>query len=271
MKITIPYRHTVDVVPPRCRKPRGVQRDGATTVSIHEVSSAEAPVAIVQSARVVFNGDRRRTEYRWWDGRLWILDRFQRSCGARYESQRAAQFRADPWPQRFTLGAYPDDSHQPRAYHQRRLRRFARRHLFINGWRYKEADEPRYVVMTFGLGHNHGGWGTCLSTDNGYNVNIGRDCYFRCDQYAEAEAAAERTARARDDTKALPIKHQRPDRFEIQIPEAVRLHPAREHGPGNAFMNSLEAMVEGSPDSLSAGLGVMALGLREIASETQED
>ena len=48
MKVAIPYEYTEEAIPPRCRKPRRVRMKDTMTVTIHELSGDDAPVAIVQ-------------------------------------------------------------------------------------------------------------------------------------------------------------------------------------------------------------------------------
>ena len=62
-----------------------------------------------------------------------------------------------------------------------------------------------------------------------YNSNISRHRYFRIDQYEDAIAETTRVASERGDTKALPAEAtQRPTRFEIFIPESVKINPRRD-------------------------------------------
>lgn len=277
MKITIQYRYIAEVIPPRCRKSRRVEQASTITLTIHEVTATEAPIAIVERSHDWDDNSNEipvAVEYRWWGKRLWIRSRFQRVSRGEWETQTAAQFQQDPYP--FDL-AEPSrhDYHWYESLSQRRagFRRWAASILFVDGERWVVSGEPRYVIMTFGLGHNHGlGHGTDLTTDTGYNGNIGRGRYFRVDQYALALAETARIATARGDTKALPVEEtQQPTRFDILIPEAVRLNPAREHGNGCAFTNGIEAMIESTSDRFTAGLMVMSTAVKLIAElPTQE-
>lgn len=257
MKIKIPYRYTETEIPPRCRKPRRVDHAATIALTFHEITADEAPIAIVESGGFPRLGDR-TVEYRWWRDRLWTSYYRSEYSRAPRRTMTAARFAAHP---------YPHWSHRYQTQQQCRadFRRWASSIVFIDGMRWDATDEPRYVVMTFGLGGNHGGgWGTSLSNDNGYNSNIGRERYFRCDEYGKAVAAATRIARARGDTKALPIESQRPRRFEILIPEAVKLRPAKEHGAGDPFINSIERMIEAVHDPMIAGFGLLALTANEV-------
>lgn len=262
MKITLPFQYIGEIIPPRCRKPRRVTQQAKITLTLHDVSADDAPVAIIEREKdwEMENPREIETIYRWWHGKLWTRYRFQRYSHAPYEVQTAQQFHEDPYPYHLELPSY--DSHDYRSLAERRqeFRQWAAGVLFIDGERWQQTDEPRYVIMTFGLGHNHGiGWGTSLSTDHYYNSNISRDRYFRVDRYQEAVAETQRIALARGDTKALPVEQeQHPTRFDILIPEAIRLKPLREHGRGCDFINSVEAMIENSPNSAVAGMALTA-------------
>lgn len=239
MKITLPYRYTAEVIPPRCRKPRRVEQSSTITLTLHEVSMTDAPVAILEHGHFWNDQDEYQpvtTEFRYWRGKLWTRTSIQRVSGGPRETQSAAQFLADPYPYNYEAdrGYQRDLWYESQAERRKEFIAWAANQLFIDGERWSQAGEPRYVIMTYGLGHNHGiGWGTSLSDSDFYNSNISRDCYFRIDQYAAALAEATRIAAARGDTKALPIEEtQRPTRFEILIPEAVKMNPRREHGRG---------------------------------------
>lgn len=268
VKITIPFVYTEEIIPKRCRLPRRVEMQGQSTLTIHSISSAEAPIAIRQ--RISGWDDEPETvqEYRWWRNRLWLPCSIQRVSRGLREGQTLEQFTGDPYPFSLTRA---DRRGFYCSLRERRadLRRWASGVLFIDGVRYTSADEPRYVVMTFGLGCNHGiGWGTSLSATDHYNSNIGKTRYFRCDQLEQAMVAATRIAIGRGDTNALPITDQKPSTFEILIPEAVRLNPSKEHGDGDPFINSIENLIEGVKDPLIAGLGAMGLLAQEMAAKT---
>lgn len=154
---------------------------------------------------------------------------------------------------------------QPTYWHRERAAALAVLHArmddfkIINGHLCEAIGEPRYVVMTFGLGGNHGlGWGTSLSVDHGFNSNIITERYYRIDQEAEANAAGLEIALRRGDTKAKPhFKRRLYDRFEIFIPEAVRMD--RKHaGPVDAFSRQIAELTGGDLPPFVAGLALMS-------------
>jgi len=254
-KITavIPYTYGEEIIPPRCRKPRPVRRKAVARVAISVVDASEAPVAIVE-----INHRDTRT-YRWFNKRLYALKQMRQRNGTPndYEGQTLEQFEAAPVREH---GAFWSDCKGAR----RSALEWARSILFVNNMRWELVGEPRYVVMTFGLGCNHGlGWGTCLCSDNSYNSNISRDRYFRADEFDLAVAFATATAKGRGDTKALPILKQKPTAFEVLIPEAIRLRPSKEHGKGDPFINRVEGIITAVKDPVLAGLAGTILAFQK--------
>ncbi len=255
MKIRIPYEHSELTIPKHCRIPRKVQFKSEITVSIHEVTQSEAPVAIREHTMTFTDktGKYEPTtiEYRWWGKELWTLEKLQRYSHAPFETQKAGQFTQDPYP--MTKG--PSNTfYKPKNEVRAGLIGWAKSILFIDGMRWRKAGEPRYVVMTFGLGYNHGG--SALMTDNFYNSNIGKSRYFRVDQYQEAVKSACDIALSRGDDQSI-TSIKKADTYDILIPEAVRLNPGKEHSNGDPFINKLEGMIEASGSKEVAGLLVL--------------
>jgi hypothetical protein len=82
---------------------------------------------------------------------------------------------------------------------------------------------------------------------------------------AEAVAEAERIATARGDTRDVPIRPH--SEFVVLIPEAVRLDPAREHGDGDPFMNTIYGITEAAGGKTDLA-GLMVIGA--LASELSD-
>jgi hypothetical protein len=258
MHITVPYTYTSSIVPRRCRKARDVRQQATMTLTIHEVTAREAPVAIIahEADWKQDLGGPTPPVYRLWRNHLYARYFHQEVSRGPWGTQDVQTF-SRHYAERESRHSWSDYRSQQEK--RSNLRAWASQILFIEGERWQRSGEPRYVVMTFGLGHNHGlGWGTSLSTDTVYNSNIPASRYFRCDQYAEAVAAATAMALKRGDTKALPIAQQEPTQYEILLPEAIRLRPQRQHGPGDVFMNKAESLIEASSDAGVAGLLLMA-------------
>jgi len=247
---------------PRHRKVRlrEVKRNFSATVV--ETAGSEAPVAIRMKRRSRWDGPSdygtsKVLEYRWHNNRLFVpvrLSRFRRLNG---ERQRMATSKDLHYCGSYHFGESSDEA-------QRRFDEWAASWLLVDGRLHEEIGEPRYVIMTFGLGCNHGiGWGTSLSVDHWYNSNIHRDRYFRIDQEEEARKAGREIAERRGDTNAFPHFDRRLyERFTILKPEAIHLNPKKEHGTGCDFINKVESLVEAAKNPTLAGFGAIALALR---------
>lgn len=142
------------------------------------------------------------------------------------------------------------------------LQDFIGSNVLIDGELYEQVGEPRYLVNTFGLGHNHGG--TAMFIENFYNPNISKNNYFNALQREEAIAYATTVATRRGDTESLGNF----DDINIQVfmPELIRCDPQAEHGNGDPFLNELEDIAQASSSSFEAGLLTMAATSRHIAA-----
>ena len=142
------------------------------------------------------------------------------------------------------------------------LNEFVDSHLLIDGVIYEQKGEPRYVVQTFGLGHNHGG--TAMIITGHYNPNIGKDNYFSALERDKAIVYANKIARARGDTKNVGT-FGRDINIEVFMPEMVLCNPQLEHGNGSSLLNSLEDLVQGSSSATEAGLFVLSAASAQLS------
>ena len=130
---------------------------------------------------------------------------------------------------------------------------------------WKPCGEPRYVFVTFGLGHNHGGTG--LFIDQHYNENIPNSHYFNALHRDEAvQAAINAALRRGDDQSVESIKMC--EEIEVLITDAVKVNPMRDHGEGDQFLNSLYGLTESTDSAVEAGLLVFCAAAKEIANKT---
>lgn len=136
-------------------------------------------------------------------------------------------------------------------------RQVARRFIIVGDTVWTVTGEPRYVVMTFGLGHNHGG--TALMVHNEYNSNIPNTRYFSALDGDKAVAEADRIAAARGDTNYVGTFTKD---IEVLLPEYVKLRPMKEHGKGDPFMNHVESLTERAGSVMEAGLLTMIAALK---------
>ena len=248
---------------PHCRKYR--TRDVKTTIpfEVEETTAADAPVAFIVT------GVRRNPmkteagaddyyipdEYRVFKNSLWHRSHFSdHYCGA--EGLFPTTYIKNHMESRLYNGptVTKDELEQ-------KVKAFAEDFLIIDGEVYEPIGEPRYVIMTFGLGHNHGG--TSLSVDNWYNGNIGKSRYFNALQRDEAIASAKKTALGRGDTDYVKYIGEWYD-IKVLMPKMVKCNPQVEHGDGDPFMNKLESLASASPDTTSAAFLVMAATLKSL-------
>ena len=144
----------------------------------------------------------------------------------------------------------------------RSLHEFIDSHVLIDGVIFEQRNEPRYVVQTFGLGHNHGG--TALMITNRYNSNLSKNCYFSALERNKAIAYANEVASARGDTNNVGTFGRDID-IKVYMPEMVRCNPQMEHGDGEPFLNSLYELTQNSGSAMEAGLLVLSAESREVS------
>ena len=143
------------------------------------------------------------------------------------------------------------------------LQSFIESHLLIDGQVFRETSEPRYVVNTFGLGHNHGG--TAIFVEYGYNPNISSSNYFNALQREEAIAYANAVAERRGDTKDVGTFGAK--NIAVYMPELIRCNPHLDHGDGSPLLNAVEKLVQASDSTLEAGLLVLSEVSSTVSAE----
>ena len=127
-------------------------------------------------------------------------------------------------------------------------------YILVDGELYVVSSEPRYVVNTFGLGHNHGG--TSMFVEYGYNPNIRKENYFSALDSEKAIAYANKVAVGRGDTNDVGKFKKL---ITVYAPELVKVNPNKDGYNGNKFLNAMEDVINGANDSLTAGLLVLSL------------
>lgn len=230
MKISVLFNYTESVVPPRCRKPRLVIReDGMVDIDIPELSCKQAPVAIRASGTFISRDQAYAYELRWWEGRLWSPLSLDHSGEPRGRTSGQDNWDWPALPEVLDLRqggrnkCYTYDFHGSYGTNNRdevegEIQAFAKRHIVIDGIAHRAVSEPRYVVMTFGLGANHGG--TAVMPASSFNSNIKTENYFGLLELKEAISHATQIAERRGDTKNLPMRYSGP-MFEVLLPEVV--------------------------------------------------
>lgn len=137
----------------------------------------------------------------------------------------------------------------------------ASEYLYFDGKFWKICGEPRYEIVTFGLGHNHGGTGFFIKYS--YNSNIPSRNYFSAAQRREAIEYGKKVAANRGDTESISGmgKH---DIIEVLMPEMVKVDPQNQHGAGDSFLNSIENIISNSGSFMEAGIECIAMTMSEI-------
>lgn len=293
MKITVPFIYEALIVKPRCRKPSlAIIRD-TFEVEIREVNEVTLPVAFkVGESSIRWDGNNLWNYYYDITGKtpaLVTADTVKNNTesGENKYSHRSA---TSPFSNFWLHGNISDTMS---ARHNVRLHGFhhyiddncvieindlkyrewiddnkqvvidkaneiAKGLLILNKMLFTQVGEPRYVIVTFGLGNNHGGTGMFIQSH--YNTNIANDNYFNALQYDAAIQYADKIATNRGDNKSVPVRPNCGNRIQVLIPEAVKCSPNTEHGAGCDFMNKIEdGIVKASP------LGGLLTGLSEIA------
>ena len=249
-------------VPPRCRKPRYEETEETISLRVRCVTRDEVRTAF----RLADYGhtERHQHEIILFRGQLYIRAWRHLTREERNEGRKGyAPLEADSFTD---YNFCPHDLHalgdETRENVIRNLRAKAKRYLLLDGYVWERCGEPRFVIMTFGLGHNHGGSG--LFVEESYNPNIHRDRYFSALERDKAVAEFNRIAAARGDTNDIG-RYDNKKLIEVLIPQYVKLDPGKEHGKGNSFINALDCITRCADNVAEAGLLAAALTAAHIA------
>lgn len=238
--ITVLGQYVAMEIPPRCRNARRVEHDASAVVQVPIVTTKDAPVVIEE-----VNGEQ-PIAYRLHDGNLYKLSRLN------HADRRAIVAGSDDYPaeinERGQWGRSAGDS--PNTFATEITERY-RHDIVIDDQVWTRAEEPRYVVQTFGLGSNHGG--TSLHAADGDHSGIAASSYFRIDQFEQAKAYAVQVAERRGDDKSIErIRKQNP--MFAYAPEALRLVvPATESELVRGCRRALENSAKDYAQSLRDG------------------
>ncbi len=265
MKINTKTRYEEKYLPTkRHRIPRIRQVEETTQIEIREITGKDAPVAMVVTDYQSYVDGNGENQFGLRDTALLAIS------DQLFAEKRDMRGTLDRGP--YSLERLLEDAermgdciHSWRGKDKesilRSLKEFADSHVFIDGVIYEQVSEPRYVVQTFGLGHNHGG--TAMSIHFSYNSNISKANYFNALHREEAIAYAAKVATNRGDTESLGKFGD--INIAVHMPELVRCDPAREHVEGDPFMNTLESLIQGSDSATEAGLLAIAVTMSEVS------
>lgn len=254
MKIKTWIKYEESYLPtPRCRKLRYRECEEYIYVNLNEVSRDELKLAFEDNS---YEG---KGKIYFYNGKLWNRVKLNSNIAQEYGFKDALEDLV--WSHEHCSTYFR--SEYDRVYYGKDTSKAAvvkaanddmECYMLVNGELYKQTTEPRYEIITFGLGHNHGGTGMFCSY--GYNSNIGKENYFSALQGEQAVAFANRIAESRGDTNNI-------GKFEpfivCHMPELVEVDPDKQHGNGNSYLNDMENIISGSNDPMEAALLCMAM------------
>lgn len=268
----------------RCRKPLARTREGIYELAIKELAKAECPIAaVVHDMKSVYEGATTTADFEGNGEYKMFAEPYRVHNGKFYKFCRASYGAAISTAQtelKYVIADIKSDLYRYSLYEKENLfsdksvyisdnlseivdnmQTRANKYISLDGELWKECGEPRYVVNTFGLGHNHGG--TAMFIEEFYNSNISSKNYFNAVDRDKAITYAKETAIARGDTDSVK-RIGKMENIEVLIPEFFKVDPEKEHGEGNAFLNLLEDMVTSSNNATEAGILVTLATASEI-------
>lgn len=268
----------------RCRKPLARTREGIYELAIKELAKAECPIAaVVHDMKSVYEGATTTADFEGNGEYKMFAEPYRVHNGKFYKFCRASYGAAISTAQtelKYVIADIKSDLYRYSLYEKENLfsdksvyisdnlseivdnmQARANKYISLDGELWKECGEPRYVVNTFGLGHNHGG--TAMFIEEFYNSNISSKNYFNAVDRDKAILYAKETAIARGDTDSVK-RIGKMENIEVLIPEFFKVDPEKEHGEGNAFLNLLEDMVTSSNNATEAGILVTLATASEI-------
>jgi len=254
----------------RCRKEETRKLEKETIINVKEMLDKDIPIAFIIKSHS-WEGDDfipMNIEIRTYNGKLYQIKRFSEvACGAK------GNMPIEYLKRMLTNGSnycyenpkWNDESSIVTSSNFEKLKKQSQskadNYFIFNGCVWKECDEPRYVINTFGLGHNHGGTG--MFVEQYYNSNIPKSSYFTALQRKEAIEYADKVASVRGDTNDVG-KFNSADDIIVLLPEAVKCNPAIEAGDGDPFINNIESMINKTESSGEAAILTMAMGLQNF-------
>lgn len=258
MKIKTWIKYEESYLPPRCRKLRYRECEDYINVNLKEVTPEEMSLAFEDNS---YSGKGKIYFYK---GKLWSKAKMPNKSIVKELQERGFEIKSaldylvycnancsSYFNFAFDREYYGKDTSRIATIKQ--ARKEMKEYILVDGELYTLSAEPRYVVNTFGLGHNHGGTG--MFCEYHYNPNIGKSNYFSALDGEKAVAYANKVAAGRGDTKDV-------GKFKpfiiVHMPEIVKVKPSKQHGDGGEFINTMEKLIDNSGSAFEAGLLCMA-------------
>lgn len=218
MKIKTWIKYEESYLPPRCRKLRYRECEDYINVNLKEVDASELRLAFEDNS---CNGLGKIFFYK---NKLWSKVKRNHNLEKEYGTKSALEdltwihensskyFRFS-WDRKYGLDTSRDGVIKA-------ARKGIKGYILVDGELYSLTSEPRYVINTFGLGHNHGGTG--MFVEYGYNSNISKDNYFSSLDGSAAVAYANKVATRRGDTNDVG---KFKETIVVHMPEIVKVKP----------------------------------------------
>ena len=212
MKVSVKFSYGEMVTPYRCRKPRLQEcyaRDKKFT--IRETYKEYAPIAFR-----VHNYKAEVQEVRLYRGQLYKRYQARNATNTKQVNVSLSEvnFQFLLYVLRWNCMAYTKDQHL------KAIRKECSKYLIIDNKLYKKCSEPYYFVVTFGLGHNHGGTGFFVK----YAEPRQKKVYgWSANEHDKAIEEAVQIALKRGDTKSESyIRNGGNGSIDVLIPSAVK-------------------------------------------------
>ncbi|MDF2880044.1 MAG: hypothetical protein K0R54_601 [Clostridiaceae bacterium] len=252
MKIKAIYIYQEGYLPTkRCRKLRYREATDTIEVELKEVTAEEAPIAVEVTTPCFETGKttKKTEEYRIFNGSF-----YKKAYLSEYESKQKGLYPLEKLIESFEKFNYYSD--YGKEVEQSKILKKINDYILIDNVIWVKTGEPRYCIVTFGLGRNHGSTG--FFCEHHYNPNISKNNYFNALERDKALEYGRDVAIRRGDTESVERMGKYYD-IKVLIPEAIKCNPQAEHGEGNEFLNMMENVINNSNSSIEAGLMAVSL------------
>lgn len=216
MNIRTHIKYEESYLPPRCRKLRYRECEDFINVPLKEVASAELQLAFEDNS---YSGKGKIYFYR---DKLWCKAERNHNIAKNYGTKSALEDLI--WIHEYCSTYFRFSWDREAGMDTSRDGIIAaaindmKSYILVDGELYSVTSEPRYVIVTFGCGNNHGGTG--MFCEYGYNPNIAMENYFSALQGEQAVAYANNVAENRGDTRDV-------GKFKpfiiVHMPEVVKI------------------------------------------------
>lgn len=239
-----------NVIPPRARKPRSVQRTLDVEVTVPIVGEDEAPVAIS------FEGDQFTPgEYRVYNGELYVKNNRVDADGIK--------------------SLFEDNYDGARSHEESEsavaidMQRRANGLLVMGDEVWSKADEPVYAVMTFGMGGNHGSTSLSINSVSRY-LREGRpvgESVFPLDQREAAIEYALGRAEERGDTQSFERIKDAPI---VQLSDDFKPGSTFAPAPRISYRSAYDLGWDATPEQVEEGFAEFKQQILTIPGATRD-